>query len=225
MTTTASPKSHRRHGPRERPRSRGRPRAFDRDKALDSALGLFWSHGFEGTSLTDLTEAMAINRPSLYAAFGTKEELFNEAFDLYVRAYAPPIERAIEEEETARAAVARILGDAARLFPAGASPAGCLISTGLLTCSPDHQPVADRVAATREWMVDTLQQRIARGQAAREVPEGTDAAALARYFATVIQGMSVQARDGADEQMLMVIADLAMAAWPSTAPSRRQSRA
>src|SRR5713226_3449463 len=125
MTDSPQPKGHRRHYPPEQPRSRGRPRAFDRNKALDRALGLFWSQGFEGTSVTELTEALAINRPSLYAAFGTKEELFNEALDLYVRAYGLPIERAIQEEQTARSAVARILRDAARLFPAGATPAGC----------------------------------------------------------------------------------------------------
>src|SRR5438128_10987988 len=106
--------------------SRGRPRAFDRGAALDRALRLFWSQGFEGTSIADLTEALDINPPSLYAAFGSKEELFREALDLYIRAYGLPLEQALREERTALDAVARILRAAARLFPAGSTPGGCL---------------------------------------------------------------------------------------------------
>ncbi len=117
-------------------RSRGRPRAFDREVALDRALGLFWTRGFEGTSISDLTDALDINPPSLYAAFGSKEELFREALGLYVRAYGIPIERAIAEEKTALDVIVRILLEAARLFPAGATPGGCLVSSGSLNCAP-----------------------------------------------------------------------------------------
>src|SRR5437588_13033177 len=98
-------------------RPRGRPRAFDRDAALDRALGLFWTQGFEGTSIADLTEALDINPPSLYAAFGSKEELFREALDRYIRAYGLPLEQALTEERTALDAFARILRAAARLSP------------------------------------------------------------------------------------------------------------
>src|SRR5947209_19009612 len=120
-------------------RPRGRPRAFDRDAALDRALRLFWTQGFEGTSIADLTEALDIYPPSLYSAFGSKEELFREALGLYIRAYGIPIERAIAEEKTALDVIVRILLEAARLFPAGATPGGCLVSSGSLNCAPDHR--------------------------------------------------------------------------------------
>ncbi len=213
-------------------RSRGRPRAFDREVALDRALGLFWTRGFEGTSISDLTDALDINPPSLYAAFGSKEELFREALGLYVRAYGIPIERAIAEEKTALDVIVRILLEAARLFPAGATPGGCLVSSGSLNCAPDHRSIADFVAADREWIVTALEQRITAGKAKGEIPRDADPAALARYVSTVISGMSVQARDGADEATLLAIAEVALAAWPSrprspqlSRPSRRSGRA
>ena len=202
-------------------RPRGRPRAFERDAALDRALGLFWTQGFEGTSIADLTEALEINPPSLYAAFGSKEELFREALGLYARAYGLPIERAVAEEKTALDAVERILREAARLFPAGATPGGCFVCNGVLNSSPDHRSVADFVAAAREWMVTALEQRITAARANGEIPKDASPATLARYVATVIEGMSVQARDGADEATLLEIVQVALAAWPSRGPSHR----
>ena len=203
-------------------RPRGRPRAFDRNVALDRALGLFWTQGFEGTSIADLTEALEINPPSLYAAFGSKEELFREALGLYARAYGLPIERAIAEEKTALGAVARILRDAAQLFPAGVTPGGCFVCNGVLSSAPDHRSVADFVAAAREWMVTALERRITEGKAKGEIPRNTDPATLARYVAAVIAGMSVQARDGADEATLLEIAGVALAAWPWRGPRQTQ---
>src|SRR5258708_33993834 len=121
-------------------RSRGRPRAFDREVALDRALRLFWTQGFEGTSISDLTDALDINPPSLYAAFGSKEELFREALGLYWRPYGLPVERAIAEEKTALDAVGRILREAARAFPAGATPVVCPVRSGTFSCTPHHRP-------------------------------------------------------------------------------------
>ena len=204
-------------------RPRGRPRAFDREAALDRALGLFWTQGYEGTSIADLTEALEINPPSLYAAFGSKEELFREALGLYARAYGLPIERAIAEEKTALDAVVRILREAAHLFPAGATPGGCFVCNGVLNSAPDHRSVADFVAAAREWMVTALEQRIVAAKTKGEIPKDADPAALARYVATVIEGMSVQARDGADEATLWAIAKVALAAWPLRSSPQRRS--
>jgi AcrR family transcriptional regulator len=184
---------------------------------------VFWTQGYEGTSITDLTEALKINPPSLYAAFGSKEELFRETLGLYARAYGLPIERAVAEERTALEAVVRILREAAHLFPAGATPGGCFVCNGVLNSAPDHRSVADFVAAAREWMVAALEQRIAAGKAKREIPRDADPATLARYVAAVIEGMSVQARDGADEATLLAIAEVALAAWPSQDPSRPRS--
>ena len=207
-------------------RSRGRPRAFDREAALDRALGLFWTQGFEGTSISDLTSALDINPPSLYAAFGSKEELFREALGLYMRDYGFPIafQRAILEAKTALDAVVRILREAAHLFPVGATIGGCFISSGELACGPEHRSIADGVSDARELMVTLLTQRITAGKARGEIPREANPASLARYVATVIQGMSVQARDGADEATLLAIAEVALAAWPSRPPSRQLRR-
>ena len=206
-------------------RSRGRPRAFDREAALDSALRQFWTRGFEGTSIADLTDTLGINPPSLYAAFGSKEELFREALDLYVRDYGLPLERALVEEKTVRDVVKRLLRAAAHLFPAGATPGGCVISSGTLSCAPDNRSVADVVAATRGLMETMLEKRIAAGKAKGEIPRDAVPATLARYIATVISGMSVQARDGADEAALMAVAEVALAAWPSRASGSPATRA
>ena len=201
-------------------RPRGRPRAFDRDAALDRALGLFWTQGFEGTSIADLTEALDIYPPSLYTAFGSKEELFREALGLYIRAYGLPLEKALSEETTALDAVARILRAAARLFPAGSTPGGCMICNGILSCAPVHRSVADVVAGTRELMVSALGERITAGKVVGEIPADTDPLTLARFVAAVIEGMAVQARDGADEATLLGIADVALRAWPAGGRAR-----
>src|SRR6266567_3340510 len=195
-------------------RPRGRPRGFDRDAALDRALGLFWTQGFEGTSIADLTEALDIYPPSLYTAFGSKEELFREALGLYIRAYGLPLEQALTEEGTALDAVVRILRAAARLFPAGSTPGGCMICNGVLTCAPAHRSVGDVVAGTRELMVSALGERIMAGKAMGEISGDADPITLARFVAAVIEGMAVQARDGADEATLLGIADIALTAWP-----------
>jgi AcrR family transcriptional regulator len=185
--------------------------------ALDRALGLFWTQGFEGTSIADLTEALDINPPSLYAAFGSKEELFREALDLYIRAYGLPLEQALTEEKTALDAVALILRAAAHLFPAGSTPGGCVICNGVLTCAPSHRPVANVVADTRELMVSALGGRITAAKAVGEIPGDVDPITLARFIAAVIEGMAVQARDGADEATLLGVADVALRAWPARA--------
>src|SRR6266571_3915296 len=189
-------------------RSRGRPRAFDCEAALDRALGLFWTQGFEGTSIADLTEALDIYPPSLYTAFGSKEELFREALGLYIRAYGLPLEQALTEEGTALDAVVRILRAAARLFPAGSTPGGCMICNGILTCAPAHRSVADVVACTRELMVSALGERIMAGKAMGGISGDAYPITLARFVAAVIEGMAVQARDGADEATLLGIADV-----------------
>ena len=201
-------------------RRRGRPRAFDRDAALDRALGLFWTQGFEGTSIADLTEALDINPPSLYAAFGSKEELFREVLNLYIRAYGLPLEQALTEERTTLDAVARILRAAARLFPAGSTPGGCMICNGGLTWAPPHRSVANVVAGTRDLMVSALGGRIMAGKAMGEIPGDFDPLTLARFVAAVIEGMAVQARDGADEATLLGIADVALRAWPARSRAR-----
>lgn len=194
-------------------RPRGRPRCFDSTRALDQALNVFWRLGYEGASITDLTEAMGITAPSLYAAFGSKAELYRQALERYRAEQGAFTARALAEEPTTRAAIDRILRESAREFSSRKHPRGCMISTAVLACAAENQPIAELVAGLRSGTLVLFRDRIARGIAQGELPAGTDAEALARYFGAIIQGMSVQAQDGASEAELLALAEVAMRAW------------
>ncbi|MGI6855801.1 TetR/AcrR family transcriptional regulator [Mesorhizobium sp. 1B3] len=192
---------------------RGRPRAFDRSFALARAMELFWAKGYDNTSMSDLTAAMGINSPSLYAAFGSKEALFREAVRLYGRTESPEIWQAITEAATARDAVAGFLHTTADAFTKPGKPAGCLVVLGALHASDTNAGVCQTLRDLRAENVTTLRERLDLAVAAGELPSGLDSASVAAFYVTVQQGMSIQARDGAGREMLHAIADGAMAAW------------
>jgi AcrR family transcriptional regulator len=198
-------------------RPRGRPRGFDSTRALDQALEVFWRLGYEGASIADLTEAMGITAPSLYAAFGSKAELYRRVLERYQARQGASTPRALTEEPTARAAVERLLREAARDFSSRKHPPGCMISTAVLTCAEENQPIAEHVATLRAGSLKALRARLEQGIAEGELPAGTDAAALARYFGALLQGMSVQALDGASEAELLALGKVAMLAWDKVA--------
>ncbi|MFF2024693.1 TetR/AcrR family transcriptional regulator [Streptomyces sp. NPDC058171] len=199
---------------------RGRPRAFDRETALARAMETFWQYGYEATSVTDLTAAMGISSPSLYAAFGSKEQLFREAVALYDATEGEPATRALVEEPTAYAAVAAVLRMNARAYAHDGRPAGCMIVLSAMNCSPSGSGVRDHLAERRREGVDALRARLDQGVRAGELTPGTDTATVAAFYTAVLQGMSVQARDGAGHPELDRIADRALAAWDAvTAPT------
>jgi AcrR family transcriptional regulator len=200
------------NSPEEPTRKRGRPRTFDRETAREKALQLFWEHGYEGTSINDLTAAMGITPPSLYTAFGSKEELYAEVLDLYRSSHGAYFPAALTEEKTVYDGISRLLRGAAETFTAG--PGGCMISTAVLSCASEVKNVADSLAAMRSGSLDMIETYIRKGISTGELPESTDARQLARFFGTIIQGMSVQARDGATVEELAGIAETAMRAWP-----------
>ncbi|AFK57423.1 TetR/AcrR family transcriptional regulator [Tistrella mobilis] len=189
---------------------RGRPRSFDRDAALAKAMRLFWERGYEGTSVADLTQAMGITPPSLYAAFGSKEELYREVMAAYRAGPGLFTIRALDEEPDPRAAIRRLLRETAIAFTDPGQPAGCLISTALITCAPEHDAVAAETARLRRDTIAAIAACIRRGIAAGRWPAGTDAGALARLYGAVIQGMSIQARDGAGRDELLAMVDQVM---------------
>jgi TetR/AcrR family transcriptional regulator, copper-responsive repressor len=195
--------------------ARGRPRGFDRDVALDRALRVFWQHGYEATSIGALTTAMGINAPSLYAAFGDKRSLFNEAVRVYQATYGSVLPDAMAAESTARAAVARMLREAARAYTDPTHPPGCLVITAAANCTPGSADVEAQLRELRNANVHAVQQRIAADVDSGQLPAGTDVRGLAVLTGALLQGMSQQARDGASERDLCAAAELAMAAWPA----------
>jgi AcrR family transcriptional regulator len=193
---------------------RGRPRAFDGDRALDRALQLFWKKGYEGTSLSELTEAMGINRPSLYAAFGNKEALFHKALDRYASGPAAYLREALNEP-TARAVAERLLREAADLQTDPCHPPGCLAVHGALTCGEAADSIRRALIAHRAAGEAALRQRFERARAGGDLPPAADPADLARYVVTVIQGMAVQAASGATREELGRVIEAALRAWPT----------
>lgn len=192
---------------------RGRPRSFDRAAALRRAMEVFWAKGYDGASLSELTAAMGINSPSLYAAFGSKERLFREAVALYGETEGTEIWTAIPEARTAREAFERFLNASAEAFTRPDKPAGCLIVLGAINANDTNTNVCEELRDQRAGNVATLHDRLKRAVREGEVPESMDCLAVARFYATVQQGMSIQARDGASRETLRSVAACAMAGW------------
>ncbi|MGP5364899.1 TetR/AcrR family transcriptional regulator [Brachybacterium tyrofermentans] len=185
----------------EKMRKAGRPRSFDTDEALHRALMVFWEHGYEGASMVLLQDATGLTAPQLYRAFDSKERLFERAVRLYQDQYG----FAIRPDLPLIDAVTDYLDRAAHEFTTEPGR-GCLVSTGLLATGRDAEAAATIVRAERDHALDSLRERIAAAVARDELPSGTDVSGLARTIGALIQGMSVQARDGADYQEIARIA-------------------
>lgn len=192
---------------------RGRPRSFDRDRALARAMEVFWEKGYAGASLADLKAAMGINAPSLYAAFGSKEQLFEAAVDRYNASEGRALWAAFHAAPDARAAIAALLAASADSYVAPDRPKGCLVVLGALIGGEAEKAVARRLAERRREAIALLEQRLRADIAAGRLPAGIDCRRIATFYTTVQQGMSLQARDGADRATLRAVADAAMAAW------------
>lgn len=192
----------------------GRPRSFCKDEALDRAMTVFWRQGYEGASLSDLTAAMGINSPSLYACFGSKEGLFRAVLARYderrsefmAKVLAAPTAR--EVAQTFLEGVARFAADTS-----GRNPPGCLLLQSGMSCSDKDIP--DEVARHRAEKETALRARFERARAEGDLPGSADPCALACYLTTMANGMCVQAAGGADVGRLMEVAGIALASWPA----------
>jgi TetR/AcrR family transcriptional regulator, copper-responsive repressor len=180
---------------------------------------LFWRRGYDTTSLADLTAVMGISPTSLYAAYGNKERLFLEAAQRYGQLDGAYSERALAAEGSAHEAIARLLRGAAAAFAAPGRPRGCFIISAAINCTPQSSAVQEALRAMRRAGEQAIAARIATGIDTGELPPSTDHAALGRYVAGVIQGMSQLARDGADADELRAVADLSLRAWPVSPPA------
>ena len=187
----------------------GRPRAFDEQTVLDRAAEVFWRHGYEGASLSSLTSAMGINRPSLYATFGSKEELFRRSFARYHETNLANA-RAALEQPTAYAAVESFLRASADALTADDHPAGCLSIQGGLYCSPENTRISEMLAAGRAATETALEERLSRAAKEGDLPEGVDSRALARFVMALSEGHAVHAAAGASREDLQASVDVAM---------------
>lgn len=193
--------------------ARGRPRAFDVDVALAAALRVFWSKGYEGASLTELTEAMGIARPSLYAAFGNKEALFRRALDLYEREKLGYVAQALAAP-TSRAVAERLLRGALHSQTSSCEPRGCLGVIGSMACGSEAEGVRAEVIARRASSHAALVARMERARDEGDLPAASDPAGLARFLLAILQGMAVQAGAGATRDELARLIDTSLATWP-----------
>jgi len=189
----------------------GRPRAFDVEQALHRAMHVFWRKGYLGASLSDLTHAMGINRPSLYAAFGNKHSLFLKALDRYAKGPSSYLNEALGEP-TAAAVAERLLRGVVDLLTDPRTPATCMWVHGALSCG--DSPVRDEFVAHRVAGLAELRKRFKRAVIEGDLPPESDADTLARYVQTVNFGLTVQASTGATRKELLRIVDLALKDWP-----------
>jgi AcrR family transcriptional regulator len=194
---------------------RGRPRAFNRDAALDCAMRMFWTRGYQATSVADLAHAMGINPPSLYAAFGDKRRLFLAAVDRYQATQGCFIARALAEQPTARQAVQRLLEEAAEIYTRPGQPPGCMVVSAATNCAADADDIAADLASRRDAGRRAVRDRLAQAVRQGELPAETEVEPLANHAIAVLHGLSVAARDGLKAPALRGIIRRAMAAWPA----------
>ncbi len=190
----------------------GRPRAFDADQALDKALTVFWQKGYGGTSLPDLTEAMGINRPSLYAAFGNKEQLFLKVLARYGERMGCMVQAL--DKPLARDAVEALLTSVIDKQTTCDGPKGCLMVQGALSGGDTAEKMRAELSRRRAAGETALRDRLERAQAEGELPDSTDVATLAKYYSTILSGLAVQAAGGASGDDLRALVPFAMRAWP-----------
>ncbi|MBC7956966.1 MAG: TetR/AcrR family transcriptional regulator [Cytophagales bacterium] len=205
-------------------KKRGRPLSFDRQQAVQRAMVLFWEHGYEATSLNDLTAALGVTPSSIYTAFGDKKGLFLAAVGHYMS--GPITARSIvEEAATAQAAAHGLLHAAAIGFTGHSTPRGCLLASSAISCSAMAQDVRETLADLRKGIEGRLREKIKHDVKIGQLPPNTDAMALAAHTMAVIQGMSTLARDGASRATLLRVVHTAVQCWPagdgvSDGPSR-----
>jgi AcrR family transcriptional regulator len=189
----------------------GRPLSFDPDVALAPAMLLFWRHGYEATSLAELTRAMGVTSPSIYAAYGDKKGLFRAAVQRYLSQPQTPV-AVIAQARTARAAAQTLIEGAALAFTGIDTPAGCLLASSAISVEADD--VREELAVIRREIETALRDKIAAGIRKGELPGQVDPTILAAYIMTIVQGFSTLARDGAPRTKLRQVAKFAMRAWP-----------
>jgi TetR/AcrR family transcriptional regulator, copper-responsive repressor len=196
------------------PKQRGRPRNFNREQVLNAAMLQFWQHGYEATSMSDLAEAMDLNPPSIYGAFGDKKNLFEQSIDTYQKGPGCFAACALTEETNPRKAIERLLMAAAAVFTSGNQPPGCMVVLSALNCTDESTDIRDSLAERRQQSATLIGSRINEAHRNNELPRMMDPDVLTNLIVTVFQGFSIRARDGATRSELEGVAKQTMTLWP-----------
>jgi AcrR family transcriptional regulator len=183
------------------------------DEALGAALRVFWTKGYDGASLTDLTEAMGVTRPSLYAAFGNKEELFRKALDLYEREKLAYVGEALEAP-TSREVVERLLRGALEVQTGDVEPKGCMRIISSVTCSAEAESISEDLMARRQSSHRAICERLERAKHEGDLPVASDVEGLCSFIVAILQGLALQARSGASKAQLEALVETSLAMWP-----------
>jgi AcrR family transcriptional regulator len=187
----------------------GRPRGFDTTAALDAAMRVFWEKGYEGATLSELTDAMRINRSSMWAAFGNKEELFKKAFERYLETYQGYIREALEKP-TIREVIESSLRGTVDFLATPGNPKGCLSVHGALAVGDEADPIKQWLIQLRKSGLSLARKRFEQAKKSGDLGADVDPAALTRYVAALIQGLGVQHASGATKAELMRVVDVAL---------------
>jgi AcrR family transcriptional regulator len=193
---------------------RGRPRAFDKGKALDTALELFWRHGYEGTSIALLAERIGVNVPSLYAAFGNKESLFLQAIERYSELNGRIYHESFKKRTAREVALAILVGEVELVTQRG-RPDGCLMVQGALATSPESEKISRMMANMRGMAERWMAERFQRAKEENDLPADADPKSLASYIMTLNSGLAVQAKSGVGRKQLLKVVEIAMRNWPN----------
>lgn len=202
----------------------GRPRSFDREAALADAMALFWRHGYEGTSLDALRQAMGgLSSASLYAAFGSKAALYTEALALYMRTHGRVVATLTDASLAPRDRIERTLRSSANMQSEAGHPQGCFVTLSAIVCSPDCDHIRAHALAERVANRRAIQASVEEAIQAGELRAGTDAAGLATLFEGILLGLSIQARDGARAESLDAAVTAALMAWDAATTQKDES--
>lgn len=194
-------------------RRRGRPKCFDEQEALQKAMMLFWKYGYEATAMSDLTKALNLTAPSIYSTFGDKSQLFHACLDYYLKHEACSLDLIFQQAETAKVAIEIYLYENLKKLLQQDKPTGCMLVTATMNCSEQHQPLQHDLLLKRQQVKEKIYQRLQQGVEDGDLSSDADIQAMTDYYATVIQGLTMQARDGVAIEQLENVVTLALKTW------------
>lgn len=195
-------------------RRRGRPKCFDEQWALQKAMLLFWEFGYEATSISDLTQSLNITAPSLYRTFGDKSQLFQKCLDYYLKHEACSIQHIFQHAKTAKIAIELYLHEVVKRLIQDNKPTGCMLVVATMNCSEENQQLQQQLQQKRHAIKLNIQQRLAQGIEQGDLAPQTDLVTMTNFYSTILQGLTIQARDGFTRQQLEQVVQYAMLAWP-----------